>query len=75
MSIPLKCSSVDGIRSVLSELKRERTTNSLNKIAEQISTEVRKIVSIKVFPDMMEFRDVFEDTGNNNYCFYIKRTF
>ncbi|XP_060571576.1 uncharacterized protein LOC132729773 [Ruditapes philippinarum] len=59
ISIPLKCSSVDGINSVLSAIKQEKTTNSLNKIAEQMSAEFKDTVSIKLIPEMMEFRNVF----------------
>ncbi|XP_060607565.1 uncharacterized protein LOC132759753 isoform X2 [Ruditapes philippinarum] len=62
--IPLKCSSVDGVKSVLSALKREKTTNSLNRIAEQMSAEFNETVSIKLIPEMMEFRNVFEDTDS-----------
>ncbi|XP_060571573.1 uncharacterized protein LOC132729769 [Ruditapes philippinarum] len=63
-SIPLKCSSVDGIRSVLSVAKQETTTNSLNRITELMSAEVNEPVSIKMIPDMMDFRNVFEESDS-----------
>jgi hypothetical protein len=66
ISIPLKCSSVDGINSVLSTIKMEKTTNSLNRIAEQMSAEFKEIVSIKLIPEMMEFQNVLEEKGNVN---------
>jgi hypothetical protein len=66
ISIPLKCSSVDGIKSVLSAIKMEKTTNSLNKIAEQMSQEFKETVSIKLIPEMIEFRNVLEETGTVN---------
>ncbi|XP_060553990.1 uncharacterized protein LOC132715037 [Ruditapes philippinarum] len=64
ISIPLKCSSVDGINSVLSAIKMEKTTNSLNRIAEQMSAEFNETVSIKLIPEMMEFRNVLEETDS-----------
>ncbi|XP_060571575.1 uncharacterized protein LOC132729771 [Ruditapes philippinarum] len=64
ISIPLECSSVDGITSVLSAKKQEKTTNSLNRIAEQMSAKFNETISIKLIPDMMEFRNVCKDTDS-----------
>ncbi|XP_053391801.1 uncharacterized protein LOC128554556 [Mercenaria mercenaria] len=64
LSIPLKCSSVDGMRYVLDTLKNEKTTNRLNIIAEKISMELKETVSINMTPDLLEFRDVFDETDS-----------
>jgi hypothetical protein len=54
---------VEGISSVLSVIKQGKTTNILNRIAEQMSADFNETVSIKLTPDLMEFRNVFEETG------------
>ncbi|XP_060577203.1 GTPase IMAP family member 8-like [Ruditapes philippinarum] len=64
--IPLKCSSVDGISSVLNAIKLEKTTNSLNRIAEQMSAEFNETVSIRLIPEKMELHNVFKKTEGSS---------
>ncbi|XP_060561128.1 uncharacterized protein LOC132720911 [Ruditapes philippinarum] len=70
--IPLKCSSIDGIRSVLSAIKQEKTTNSLNKIAEQISAELKETVSLNIVPDLMELQSFLDETDSDESGSFCK---
>ncbi|XP_053380192.1 uncharacterized protein LOC128548770 [Mercenaria mercenaria] len=64
LSLPLKCSSVEGLRHVLTTLKSDQTTNRLNSIADKISAELKETVTITVLPDLLSFKDVFEKTDS-----------
>ncbi|XP_060595900.1 uncharacterized protein LOC132749969 [Ruditapes philippinarum] len=63
ISLPLKCSSVEGMAHILETLQNVKTANTLNSIADKISERLEETVSIHVTTNLFEFKDVVKDAG------------
>ncbi|XP_060600021.1 uncharacterized protein LOC132753560 [Ruditapes philippinarum] len=63
ISLPLKCSSIEGMEHLLDTVQNVKTANTLNSIADKISEKLEETVFIHVTTNLFDFRDVFNDAG------------
>ncbi|XP_060595896.1 uncharacterized protein LOC132749965 isoform X2 [Ruditapes philippinarum] len=71
ISLPLKCSSAEGMEHILDTLQNVKTANTLNSIADKLSEQLEETVYIHVTTNLIEFRGVF--TGAQNMKNKIKK--
>ncbi|XP_045173279.2 uncharacterized protein LOC123534885 [Mercenaria mercenaria] len=67
LSVPIRCSSAEGMRKVLTGLGDESTNNSVNMLADALSYHCGERISLKIDTDLKEFTNtgVFIQTGED----------
>ncbi|XP_053381138.1 uncharacterized protein LOC128549066 [Mercenaria mercenaria] len=65
ITLPIECSSTEGIGHVLTVLGDGDTTNSVNHMAEILTHHLNERISLKIFPDLKGFRDLFDETDTD----------
>ncbi|XP_053398066.1 uncharacterized protein LOC123551165 [Mercenaria mercenaria] len=61
ISLPVQCTSAEGMRQVLDIVGKEKTVNRFNEIAESLSEQVGDKIFVSVSSDAGGFSDVFEE--------------